>query len=82
MRKELGKNDLEFVLFQDFWNLYKEFHDVERKDEYWESVIAGWSAFIDRYNSEKIPKQIHQMAIDLSQAVMRKLEADTREEKK
>lgn len=74
MRKELGKGDIEFQFFQEFWNFYKEYHDTESSEKYWESVVYGASALMEKYEKTEICDFVN----DIIQAVIKKLETDYR----
>lgn len=52
MRKELKKGDMEYDLFNDFWNIVKEYNIPEDSDEYWERLINASDEFCNKYDCQ------------------------------
>ena len=52
MRKELKKGDTEYDLFNDYWQIMKQYNIPEDNDEYWESLINAGNAFCKKYDSQ------------------------------
>lgn len=69
-----GTKELEF--FNDFWKLYKAYHDPEGTEEYWDSLIYAASEVILKYKGE----DCEQFAKDVIQAMLAQLERVYRKE--
>ena len=52
MRKELKKGDIEYEMFNDYWQIMKQYNIPEDNDEYWESLISAVNEFYKKYNSQ------------------------------
>ena len=52
MRKDLKKGDLEYDLFNDYWQICKQYNIPEDSDEYWQSLINTGDEFCKKYNSK------------------------------
>ena len=52
MRKELKKGDIEYEMFNDYWQIMKQYNIPEDADEYWESLINAGDAFCNKYDSQ------------------------------
>ena len=52
MRKELKKGDIEYEMFNDYWQIMKQYNIPEDADEYWESLINAGNAFCKKYDSQ------------------------------
>ena len=52
MRKELKKGDIEYEMFNEYWQIMKQFNIPEDNDEYWESLINAGNAFCKKYDSQ------------------------------
>lgn len=53
-KKKFSKNDLEWALFQDYWNLIMEFDKAENTDEYWSSVQKAINEFKIKYENSHL----------------------------
>lgn len=55
---KIQKGTEEFQMFQDFWKMYNDFHDVELGDEFCEKVKNALDEFANKYKqfymSEKL----------------------------
>lgn len=52
MRKELKKGDIEYEMFNDYWQIMKQYNIPEDNDEYWESLVSAGDAFCEKYDSQ------------------------------
>ena len=52
MRKELKKGDLEYEMFNDYWQICKQYNIPEEADEYWQSLIKASNDFCEKYKSQ------------------------------
>ena len=52
MRRDLKKGDLEYDLFNDYWQICKQYNIPEDSDEYWQSLINTGDEFCKKYNSK------------------------------
>ena len=52
MRRDLKKGDLEYELFNDYWQICKQYNVPEDSDEYWQSLINTGDEFCKKYNSK------------------------------
>lgn len=52
MRRDLKKGDLEYELFNDYWQICKQYNVPEASDEYWISLINAGDEFCKKYNSK------------------------------
>ena len=50
MRKELKKGDIEYEMFNDYWQIMKQYNIPEDNDEYWESLVSAGDAFCKKYD--------------------------------
>ena len=50
MRKELKKGDLEYEMFNDYWQICKQYNIPEDTDEYWQDLIKAGNDFYKKYN--------------------------------
>ena len=53
MRKKFDKNDEEFRIFTEFWQLTQEFYEPEDNDEYWEKLIDALNWFEGKHKGNK-----------------------------
>lgn len=52
MRKELKKGDKEYEMFNDYWQIIKQFNIPESKDEYWKSLVDAVDEFCKKYDGK------------------------------
>ena len=52
MRKELKKGDIEYEMFNDYWQIMKQYNIPEESDEYWQSLVHATDAFCKKYPSK------------------------------
>ena len=52
MRKELKKGDIEYEMFNDYWQIMKQYNIPEDNDEYWESLVSAGDEFCEKYDSQ------------------------------
>ena len=52
MRKELKKGDIEYEMFNEYWQIMKQYNIPEDNDEYWESLVSEGDAFCKKYDSQ------------------------------
>lgn len=52
MRKELKKGDIEYEMFNDYWQIMKQYNIPEDNDEYWKSLVSAGDAFCEKYDSQ------------------------------
>ena len=52
MRKELKKGDIEYEMFNDYWQIMKQFNIPESNDEYWKSLVSAGDEFCKKYDSQ------------------------------
>lgn len=58
MRKKFEKNDEEFRIFTEFWQLTQEFYEPEESDEYWEKLIDALNWFEGKHKGNKLCKHM------------------------
>ena len=49
MKKDIKPTDKEYLFFQDFWKFYKEYHDPEESEEWWDKLIHAASDLVEKY---------------------------------
>ena len=52
MRKELKKGDIEYEMFNDYWQIMKQYNIPEDNDEYWERLITETDVFYEKYKTD------------------------------
>lgn len=52
MRKDLKKGDIEYEMFNDYWQIVKKYNIPEDADEYWTGLIDECNEFYKKYNSQ------------------------------
>ena len=52
MRKELKKGDIEYEMFNDYWQIMKQFNIPESNDEYWKSLVSAGDEFCNKYEGK------------------------------
>ena len=52
MRKELKKGDIEYEMFNEYWQIMKQYNIPEDNDEYWGSLVSAGDAFWEKYDSQ------------------------------
>ena len=52
MRKELKKGDIEYEMFNDYWQIMKQYNIPEDADEYWTGLLNAGSEFCKKYNCQ------------------------------
>ncbi len=54
--KKLGKETVEFAMFQDYWKLVQKFWIPENNDSYWELLMKEVKEFYKKYNFDYAEK--------------------------
>lgn len=52
MRKELKKGDIEYDMFNDYWQICKEYNIPEDTDDYWIKLIDAGNEFYKKYATQ------------------------------
>lgn len=52
MRRELKKGDIEYDMFNDYWQICKEYNIPEDADDYWTRLINAGNEFYEKYESQ------------------------------
>lgn len=50
MRKELKKGDIEYDMFNDYWQICKEYNIPEDTEDYWTKLIDSGNEFCRKYD--------------------------------
>lgn len=50
MRKELKKGDIEYDMFNDYWQICKEYNIPEDTEDYWTKLIDAGNDFCRKYD--------------------------------
>lgn len=66
MKKKIGKNEKEFKMMAEWWNLYQKYYIPEDTDEYWTDIHNAIIDFVKKYDSD--------FAKDLCMAIYDELE--------
>ncbi len=75
MRKELKKTDVEWGIFFDVFEYYKEYGIPENDKMYWDAAIVAGNKIIEKYNGNHLAKE-------LSNGVLKALYYEAEEVKK
>ena len=59
--KKFDKNDVEWDLYKDLWQMYQRNYIPEEREEFWENLRIELNEFATKYNT--------QFAVDLAVAV-------------
>lgn len=68
--KTFGKDTIEFVIFKEYWSIFKKYSDIKNDDAYWNEVTEDTSAFSNKYKGTEYEK----FALDLSLALVEMLD--------
>lgn len=60
--KKIVSGSEEFMMFNEFWNLYQKYYEPENNNEYWDDLIADVNEFFGKY--QEFPMAI-EMALGL-----------------
>lgn len=52
MRRELKKGDIEYDMFNDYWQICKEYNIPEDADDYWRKLIDTGNEFCRKYDGQ------------------------------
>lgn len=52
MRRELKKGDIEYDMFNDYWQICKEYNIPEDADDYWRKLIDAGNEFCRKYDGQ------------------------------
>ena len=47
--KRFDKDSMEFKMFNEFWQVFQQFGEVEQTEIYWESLTNRWRDFSETY---------------------------------
>lgn len=58
MQKKIGKDDIEFSFFRDFWAFYEKYYYPEPNDKYWENVVKESDMLVKKYQNVTIARKL------------------------
>ncbi len=57
-KAKFNKGSEEWMMFTDFWMLCQTYWEVEKQDEYWQSLIDKVNEFCEKYKEIPLAKQL------------------------
>ena len=75
---KFGKGTDEWLMFMDFWNLCQKYWVVETADEYWEQLIKDADAFIVKYDTIKLAKNLAWALLNMQEQILKEQNGKTK----
>ena len=69
---KLGKDSIEFQMFNDFWKLFQEFYYPDRSDEYWDAFIKAMDDFLVKYKKHSLARYLTRLLANYFEEKMKK----------
>ena len=69
---KFSKGSEEWLMFTDFWQLCQKYWEVERSDEYWESLIDCTNDFYEKYRSIPLARRLSFALIEAMEDIYKK----------
>lgn len=69
---KLGKDSIEFQMFNDFWKLFQEFYYPDRSDEYWDAFIKAMEDFLVKYKKSTLARYLTRLLANYFEEKMKK----------
>ena len=69
---KFGKGSEEWMMFMDYWQLCQKYWEVERTDEYWDSLIDCTNDFYEKYRAIPLARRLAFALIEAMEDIYKK----------